>query len=219
MGVIEMLSHQGDGSLGLVGVLLGHVQVIYKVDKLAFASGSEASSSLLLELRLKDTLEEGRVSEEIEIDSLRFVVLSGGGELVEETINDLSFTTSGVSDKHRCDSNSDEVLHDVLGGDCVRRRNCVVSNGSASVDAVLYDVAAEVVPVHQLGVLSIYVVIEDGSLGGEFDGLELLTPELIESESALVTFLDLKSSSHAPDSGENEDELESFNFVLEHDDL
>jgi hypothetical protein len=181
MAVIEMLSNESDSSLGFIRVKLGHVQVIDKVDQFYFTRRSESSTTFLLELRLKHSLEQSRVGEEIKVNCLRFIVLRGSSELVEETIDNLSLTTSSISYKHRCDSNGDKVLHYVLRSNGISSRNSVVGDGSASIDTVLNDVSAEVVPVNELGVLSIYVVIEDCSLGREFDSLELLTPELIES--------------------------------------
>jgi len=136
-------------------------------------------------------LEESRISEEVKVNSLGLVVFSSSSQFVKETVNDLSFTTSSVSDKHRSNSNSEEVLHNILGSDSITSRNGVVGNSFTSIDTVLNRFVSEVVPVNELGVLSIYVVIEDCSLGGEFDSLELLTPELIEGKSALITFLDL----------------------------
>jgi hypothetical protein len=213
MGVIEMLSDQSNSSLGFIGIKLRHVEIVNKVDQLDLSRRSETGSSLLLELRLHDTLQESRISEEIEVNGLRLVVLSSSGELIQKTVNNLGLTTSGVTHKHGRDSNSYEILHDVLRSDGVTGRNGVIGDGSAGVDAVFDGITAEVVPVNEFGVIDIDIVIEDCSLGGELDSLELLTPEFIESQSALVSFLDFKASSHAPDSSEHENEFESLYFV------
>jgi hypothetical protein len=82
MGVIEMLSDQSNSSLGFIGIKLRHVEIVNKVDQLDLSRRSETGSSLLLELRLHDTLQESRISEEIEVNGLRLVVLSSSGELI-----------------------------------------------------------------------------------------------------------------------------------------
>jgi hypothetical protein len=50
MRVVEMLTHEGNSSLGLIGILLGHVHVIDEVEELGFARGSETSTTHLHEL-------------------------------------------------------------------------------------------------------------------------------------------------------------------------
>jgi hypothetical protein len=99
MLVVLVLTEEGNGSLGLVRILSGHVQVINELEELVLAEGSEGLTGLLLELRLKLTLEEGRVSVVVEIDSLLEVVISGRGHVVQETLGDLSLTATGVTDE------------------------------------------------------------------------------------------------------------------------
>jgi hypothetical protein len=68
MLVISVLSEQGDGSLGVVGIQLRHVQVINIKDHSQFSFGSKLLSSLLNEGGFEHILEIGGVSVEIEID-------------------------------------------------------------------------------------------------------------------------------------------------------
>jgi len=99
MLVILVLSKERNGSLGLVGILLGHVQVINKLKHLELTERSEGLTSLLLELGLKLLLEEARIGVVVEVDGLRKVVITGGGHVVEETLGDLGLTATGGTDE------------------------------------------------------------------------------------------------------------------------
>jgi hypothetical protein len=135
-------------------------------------------------------------------------------QLVKETLNNLSLTTSSRSYKHRRDVNLEELLHEVLRGNGISSGDGVVGDRLGGIDGGFNRVVSKLVPVFHLGVLDIYIVVENCSLGGELDDLPGFSPELVEGDSRLVSFHDFKSSSHAPDHGENEDVFESFNFLL-----
>jgi hypothetical protein len=215
--VIKRLTHKGDSGLSFIRIKLGHVEIIHEVDELTLGR-SNTGSSLLLELRLKHLLEEGGISEEIEVDDLLRVSISLLSQLVKETLDNLGLTTSSSSYKHRRDVDLKEFLHEVLTSNGISSRHGVVGDRLGGINRSFDGVVSEFVPVFHLGFFNVYEVIENCSLGGEFDDLPGLSPELIESDSGLVSFLDLKTSSHAPNHGENEDVLESLDFLLgEHD--
>lgn len=56
--VVLVLSQERDGSLGVVGIESGHVQVIDEVDQLEFTNGGIGTTGFLLELLLEDILQE-----------------------------------------------------------------------------------------------------------------------------------------------------------------
>jgi hypothetical protein len=213
-----MLTNESNSSLSFIRILFGHVEIINEVDELGLTFRSPTSTSLL-ELRFQNLLKHVSISEEIEVNNLTFEFISLFNEIVKETLNDLSFTATGHTYKHRWDSNLKEFLHDVLRGNSIRSRNGIVGNGHSSVDTVFNIITSKLVPIIEFWVLHIDVVIENGLGGRELNNLEVFSPEFIELETRFVTFNDFKSSSHAPDDAENEDEFETLDIVLLENDL
>lgn len=98
--VILVLSQERDGSLSVVRIKSGHVEIINEIDELELANWGISSTCLFLKLLLKDILEEHRVRVEIEIDDLHDVLISCSGEVVEETHSDLGLSAASVTDEH-----------------------------------------------------------------------------------------------------------------------
>jgi hypothetical protein len=98
--IVLVLSQQGNSSLGVVGIKLGHVQVINKVDELELAYRSIGPTCLLLERLLQNGLEESRVSVVVEVHDLVNVLVSGSGEVVQKTLGDLGLTATSIPYEH-----------------------------------------------------------------------------------------------------------------------
>ena len=94
MLVVLVLTDKGDGTLSIILIESGHVEIINEVDELVLADGSVDLTSSTLELLLKNGLEKQRVSVEIEINDLLEVLISLGGQIVKKTLNDLSLTAT-----------------------------------------------------------------------------------------------------------------------------
>lgn len=128
MRVVEMLTHKGNSSLGLIWIELGHVHIIDEVNEFRLARRSETSTTHLDELGLKNLLEQSGVCEEVEVDDLLAVVLASSGQLIKETLDNLGLTATGITNKHGGDTDCDELLHNVLRGNCVIGRHRVAGN-------------------------------------------------------------------------------------------
>ena len=58
MLVVLVLSHEGDGSLGVVGIKLWHVKIVDEVDQLVLAYGGIGSTCLLFKGLFENGLEK-----------------------------------------------------------------------------------------------------------------------------------------------------------------
>ena len=94
MLIVLVLTDKGDGTLSIILIESGHVEIINEVDELILADWSINFTGSTLELLLENGLEKHRVSVEIEVDDLLEVLISLGGQIVKETLNDLSLTAT-----------------------------------------------------------------------------------------------------------------------------
>lgn len=146
MAVVLVLTDESDGRLRVVSIELGHVKIIDEVDELELANGGVGARHLLLELLLKDSLEQSGVGVVVEVDNLLEVLITVGNELVEETLGDLGLTATGTSDEKRRVTNLDELLHEVLRGDGVNSGDSVVGDTLGSVDDGVHVLGVELGP-------------------------------------------------------------------------
>jgi hypothetical protein len=75
-------------------------QIIDEVDQLEFTDGGISTTSLLFKLLLEDALQKHGVSVEVEVANLHDVLVSGRGQLIQQTHSDLSLTATGITDEH-----------------------------------------------------------------------------------------------------------------------
>ena len=97
MIIILVLSEQSNSSLSVVWIEFRHVYVINEIDELEFSYRSIISSCLLFELLLQNCLKEGRISIIIEVDNLLNVLISHGGQVIQETTRYLCLATPCIS--------------------------------------------------------------------------------------------------------------------------
>ena len=101
MIVVLVLSNKSDGGLSVVRIKSRHVQIINEIDELVLSNRSIASTCLSFELLLKLVLQESRVSVVVEVDNLlKELLFCWVAKVIEETLCDLSLTTSSVSNQH-----------------------------------------------------------------------------------------------------------------------
>jgi hypothetical protein len=120
MLVVFVLTEERNGRLSVVLVEHGHVEIINELEHLVLAEGGVGATSLLLKLGLELLLEESRVGVEVKVDNLLEVVISSRGHFVEETLNNLGLTATGISNEERRVVDRDVFLHKELGGNSVR---------------------------------------------------------------------------------------------------
>lgn len=206
MLVVLVLTHEGNGALGVITIESGHVKIINEVDELVFADGAVDLTSSSLKLLLKDGLEEHRVSIVVEVDDLLEVILGLGRQVIEETLSDLGLTATGGTDEQRGVANLNEAIHDVLGGNRVDSGHGEASDGLRRVNGARNVLCRQFVPLLELSVLEVDVVIEDGFGSGEPWCLELFLPPGGEVLTVLATILQIIATTEAPDAAEDEDE-------------
>ena len=101
MLVIFVLTHESDGTLSIVRIESRHVKVINEVDELEFTDWSVDLTSSALKLLLENALEEHRVGIEVEVNDLLEIFVGLRSEIVQHTFNDLSLTTTSLTNKER----------------------------------------------------------------------------------------------------------------------
>mmetsp|Transcript_8831 Transcript_8831/g.21457 ORF Transcript_8831/g.21457 Transcript_8831/m.21457 type:complete len:222 (-) Transcript_8831:4646-5311(-) len=79
--IVHVLAKQRDGVLRLVGIQLGHVEVIHEVDEAEVAGGAKVAPRLLLEGRLENGAEAGAVSVVVEVCGEGHVVFGERAQL------------------------------------------------------------------------------------------------------------------------------------------
>jgi hypothetical protein len=94
-----MLSQKCNGSLSVIWVELWHVEIINEVNELCLSRWSEGGTSSLDEDLFHDGLEEISVSVIVEVDDLVLVSFGVQGEGLQESLSDLSLSTSSVTDE------------------------------------------------------------------------------------------------------------------------
>jgi hypothetical protein len=113
MLVICVLSQKSDGSLGVVGIQLGHVEVINVVNHVQFGEGSELSTGLLFEGGFKHILEIAGVGVVIEINNGVSVIFRVfGNKTLQDTVSELGFTGSGVSNQKASVLHKDQIVNE-----------------------------------------------------------------------------------------------------------
>jgi hypothetical protein len=116
MFIIEKLSEKSNSSLGVIFIQLWHVEIVHKVDKEGFTFGSPCDTSLLFERRqTKLDLKDISIGIVIEIDDVEEIVLwLFGVKIFQETLDNLSLTTTSRSDKTDWVFGRDVVPHQLL---------------------------------------------------------------------------------------------------------
>jgi hypothetical protein len=94
-----VLSKESNSVLSIIWISSWHVHIIHEIHELELAWWCKGFTSLLLKHLFQVELKQVGISVEIEVDNLLHVIVSGGDEIVEQTLNNLSLTTSSSSDQ------------------------------------------------------------------------------------------------------------------------
>jgi len=107
-----------------------------------------------------------------------------------------------------------ELSHQVGGRNCVNGWDSVRRDRFTGINATDDVRGGHLVPVIELTVLDVDIVVEDGSLTWELDDLPLFFPPVGEFFLEVLTFFLNVTTTDAPDTGEYEDVLETFDFIM-----
>jgi len=109
-----------------------------------------------------------------------------------------------------------EFLHEELSGDSVGSGHCEGGDRFAGVDQGIDILGVELCPFVKTGVFNIYIVVVNGTLRLELDGLPFVLPPVGEFLTVIVAILLSEAGTEAPYASENEDVLETLDITLKH---
>jgi len=116
MLVVSVLSEKSNGTLGVIRITHWHIHIIHEVDELVLTNWSECLTSFLFKQLLQVHLKQVSISIEVEVDNLlEIVTVKTIGELVQKTFDNLSLSTSCLTNKNWAMVDLDELSHQVRG--------------------------------------------------------------------------------------------------------
>jgi hypothetical protein len=212
MFVINNLSQERNGVLGVVLIQLLHVQIINEVDQKSFTFWSPSGTGFLLKWRKTELdLKDIGIGEVIEIDDVKEILSWVLVEIFKKTFDDLSLTTTSGTNQKTWFSGSDVVLHQLLESSGLWGWD---SDGvhllGSRIEGDGWDF-----PFSETDVVSIFldIDIENSSDTWKLDiSLEFLGPEIGEVLSVIDTIFDHQLTTEGPDTGEVELVLELSNL-------
>ena len=200
----EVLPDERDGHGGLVGVQLGHVEVVDKVDERLGARGPKVDPGLLLEGPLHDALEADHVGEVVEGDGQADLLLAQVRELA---LHQLRLAHAGAADKH---DGLLEPHHEVQEEAQRRRLGRRHKHGAHGRVAAVLQVRDELPPRLELLGLGVDKVVVDGPLARKLDrGPRLLEP-LVEVAPVVDAVLLGHAAAEGPDHRKDKVELKEL---------
>ncbi len=122
MTIICMLSQKSDGGLSIIFIKLWHIQVIDEVNHDDFSGGSKLTTCLLFQSLFQLRLEIVGICVIVEVDNLESIVLWFiGNNFLQDTLGELSFTRTGVTNQEALMFREDIVFNEIRGGNVL---NC-----------------------------------------------------------------------------------------------